>query len=112
MVKTKIKLNKILSLNDEMHELFLEIIIDYAWPDQRFDIFTGSMRLPYNKVESSSLWRPGFDFENAAVTKISNFKFIHINNNEVSYTIKTSSIFSSLNYKVFFQFWPIKTLQD
>ena len=65
--------------------LFL-LPIDYGWPDQRFVMFTESMRLPYNKVESSSLWRPGFDFVNAVVTKISNFKFIHINNNEVGYT--------------------------
>ena len=76
-VKTKIKPIRIQEFNQATHELFLEIIIDYHWIDERF-IINRNMRLPYAKIESSPFWRPAFDFENASITKTTYDKFVYL----------------------------------
>ena len=77
IVKAKIKPIRIAEFNQATHELFLQIIIDYHWIDERF-IIGRNMKLPYAKIESSSFWRPAFDFENASITKTTYDKFVYL----------------------------------
>ena len=77
IVKAKIKPIRIDIFNQATHELFLEIMIDYHWVDERF-IINRNMRLPYAKIESSPFWRPAFDFENASITKITYDTFVYL----------------------------------
>jgi hypothetical protein len=76
-VKAKIKPIRIDEFNQATHELFLDVIIDYYWIDERF-IINRNMRLPYQKIESSQFWRPAFDFENASITKTTYDKFVYL----------------------------------
>ena len=55
IVKAKIKPIRVEKFDQATHELFLEIIIDYHWIDERF-IINRNMRLPYAKIESSPFW--------------------------------------------------------
>ena len=82
IVKAKIKPIRIEEFNQATHELFLDIIIDYHWIDERF-IINRNMRLPFAKIESSPFWRPAFDFENASITKTTYDKFVYLDH-EVS----------------------------
>ena len=77
IVKAKIKPFRIEKFNQATRELFLDIIIDYHWVDERFLIHR-NMRLPYAKIESSSFWRPAFDFENASITKTTYDMFVYL----------------------------------
>ena len=77
VVKAKIKPNRIEEFNQATRELFLDIIIDYYWVDERF-IIDRNMRLPYAKIEPSPFWRPAFDFENASITKTTHDKFVYL----------------------------------
>ena len=92
IVKAKIKPIRIDEFNQATHELFLEIIIDYHWVDERF-IIGRNMRLPYAKIESSPFWRPAFDFENASITKTTYDKFVYLDyevSNQLFYIFKFS----------------------
>ena len=82
IVKAIIKPIRIEEFNQATHELFLDIIIDYHWIDERF-IINRNMRLPFAKIESSPFWRPAFDFENASITKTTYDKFVYLDH-EVS----------------------------
>ena len=74
-VKTNVKLNSIQKFHQDTHELFLGIIIDYSWRDERLKI-SRNMRLPYDKVVSSTFWRPSFDFNDVTILTQTEDKFI------------------------------------
>ena len=76
-IKVKIKYNRIESFNPSTHELYLELIIDYFWTDERLET-QRQMRLPHEKVEIYPFWRPIFDFKNASIIKTTNDRFIHL----------------------------------
>ena len=74
-VEANIKLNSIDTFKQDTHELFLGIIIDYSWTDERLRI-SRNMRLPYSEVVSSTFWRPAFRFKDVTIITPREDKFI------------------------------------
>ena len=74
-VEANIKLNSIDTFKQDTHELFLGIIIDYSWTDERLRI-SRNMRLPYSEVVSSTFWRPAFGFKDVTIITPREDKFI------------------------------------
>ena len=74
-VEANIKLNSIDAFKQDTHELFLGIIIDYSWTDERLRI-SRNMRLPYSEVVSSTFWRPAFGFKDVTIITPREDKFI------------------------------------
>ena len=83
-VKMSVKLNSIEKFQQATHELFLGIIIDYSWTDERLRI-SRNMRLPYNRVVLSTFWRPSFDSKDVTIITPREDKFIFMNH-QVDYT--------------------------
>ena len=74
-VKTNVKLNSVQKFHQDTHELFLGIIIEYSWKDERLKL-SKNMRLPYERVVLSTFWRPTFDFQDVTIITEKGDKFI------------------------------------
>ena len=70
-VKVKAKIERIEELNEQKHELKIDVTIDYRWADERLET-NKSLRLLFNEdilhSDSSIFWIPKFVFLGASAT--------------------------------------------
>ena len=82
-VKTTVKMNSIEKFHQDTHELFLGLFIDYSWIDERLRL-SRNMRLPFDKVVSSTFWHPSFDFKDVTIITPKQDKFVFMDH-QVNY---------------------------